>query len=246
MYVALAPVAVVCIARPLRTGVHIVAGYDVHAHIGRRPADVVALPPRHGHGRLAAAVVEQVHVGAAEVPVRDAVDDVVKARLAQPDPGGRVEDAIGHRRGRTVGEHYAERQPERDKDQEAVEVGARQRQVPRVRQAGLEVGRAHEALHVHDDADVAEEGEHQRQQDQNGHDARLVRLHVIVDGARAVVEVDVDHVLHASRNAADAPHEQQQHGGLASIEERRYVLRRAQAQVVLNGGELRGWVNVID
>lgn len=230
------------VAAALRTGirVHIVSGNNVHAHIGRRPAHIVALPARHRHGRLAAAVVKQIHVRIAKVPIRDAVDDIVEARLAQPNPGGRVEDAIRHRCGRMVGQHNAERQPERHKDDETVEVGARQRQIPGVRQARLKVWRSHEALHVHDDANVPEERQHQRQQDQNGHDRRLVRLHVVaVRRACAIVEVvDVEGELKAGGQTAHGPDEQQQHGGLAAIEEGRNVLRCAETQVILDGGEL--------
>lgn len=225
----------VCIARPLWTGVHVVSGYDVHAHIGRWPTDVIALSPRHRNCRLAAAVMEQVYVRVAEMPIRDAVDDIVEARFAQSNPGSRVEDAIGHRCGCAVGEHNAERQPERDEDQKAVEVGACQSQIPCVRETGLEVRRTHETLHVHNDANVPEEREHHRQQDQYGHNGRLVRLHVVVGGARTVVEVHVDGELHAGDQRADEPDEQQQYCSFAAIEERWYVLRRAEAQIILNG-----------
>lgn len=225
------------IARPLWTGVHVVAGYDVHTHVGRRPTDVVALPSRHRHCRLAAAVMEQVHVRVPEMPIRDAVDDIVEARFAQANPGGCVEDAIGHRCGCTIGEHNAERQPERDEDQKAVEVGARQSQVPSVREAGFEVRRTHETLNVQNDANVSEEGEHKRQQYQNGHNG-LVWLHVVVGGARTVVKVYIEGELHAGGQRADEPDEQQQNCGLAAIEERWYVLRGAQAHIILNGREL--------
>ena len=160
MTVPLAPVAV-AVAGALRAGVrvHVVAGYDVDAHVRRRPvATVRPLAPRDGHRRLAAAVVEQADVGAAEVPIGETVDDVVKAGLGQPDPDGRVEHAVRDEAGRAVREDDAERQPKDDEDKEAVEVGAGERQVPGVGEARLKVGQRHCALHVHDDADVRDEG----------------------------------------------------------------------------------------
>lgn len=230
------------IARPMRTGVrvHVVAGYDVHAHIRWRPTHIGALAPRHRHGRLAATVVKQIHVCVAKVFVRDAVDDVVKARLCQTDPERRVERSVRHRRRGVVAEHDAERQPERDEYEEAVEISARQLQVPLVVVALFEVRSAHEALHVDDDANVADKREHDGQQNHSGHDGRLVRLHVVAIGARTVVKVyGFEGKLQAGGQRAHAPDEQQQNGGLGAIEERRNVLRCAESQIVLDAGELR-------
>lgn len=227
MRVTLVPVTM-AVARSLRTRIriHIVSGNDVDSHIGRRSTHFVPLAPRHRNGRLAAAVVEQIDVRIAKVPVRDAIDDVVEAGLAQSEPGGIVEHAIRHIGRRVIGENDAERQPENDENDETVEVGARQRQVPGVVQAGLEVGRPHEALHVHDDPDVTVEGEHQRQQDQHGNDGHLVGLDV-GHRAGAVVEVGLERELKAGRETADEPGGQHQDGDFALVEERRDVLGRA-------------------
>lgn len=171
MHVSLAPVAV-AIARSLRARVrvHVVAGNDVHTHVRRWPRHIGALSSRHRHRCLAATVMEQIDVRIAEVTVRDAIDDIVKARFAQSDPGTVVEDAIGHiGGGRMVGQHNAERQPEGDEYQETVEIGAGQRQVPGVREAGLKVGRAHESFHIDDDAHVSVESHDKRQQHDDGH-----------------------------------------------------------------------------
>lgn len=134
MHVTLAPVSM-CIAAALRTGVrvHIVTGNNVHANIRGRTTNIVPLAARHGHRRLAAAIVKQIYVSIAKMPIRDAIDDVVKARFAQSNPGGGVKNAIRYRCRRMVCEHNAKRQPERDKDEKTVEVGTRQRQIPRVR-----------------------------------------------------------------------------------------------------------------
>lgn len=161
MRVTLVPVSVT-IAGSLWTGVriHIISGNDVDTHIRRGTTHVVPLTPRNRNRRLAAAIVEKVDVRVAEVTIRDAIDDVVEAGLAQTDPGGVVEHAIGHIGRSVVGEHDSEGQPEGDEDDETVKVGARQRQIPGVVQAGLEVGRSHETFHVENDADVTVECEH--------------------------------------------------------------------------------------
>lgn len=220
------------IARPLRARIriHVVTRNDVHPHIGRRPAHVRSLAPLHRHRRLAATVVEQVHIRIAEMPIRQAVNHIVKARLGQPNPGGRVEHSIRHRRRRMIRQHNAERQPERNEYQKTVEIRARQRQIPRIRQARLKVRLSHETLHVHNDPDVSVECQHQRQQDQNRHNRRLIRLHIVVGRARAIVHVvDVENELHAGGQTAHQPNQQQQHGDFASVEKRRYILRRAEA-----------------
>lgn len=238
MRVPLVPVTM-AVARALRTRVriHIVAGNDVHAHIGRRPTHVVALASRHRHRCLAAAIVEQIDVGIAKVSIGAAIDDVVEARLAQPNPGGVVEHPIGHTGRGVVGEHDAKREPEGDEDEEAVEIGARQRQVPRVVEARLEVGRSHESLHVDDDANVAVEGEHEREENQHGHDGHVVGLHV-GHGPGAIVKVRLEGELKGGGEAAHEPGGEHEYGDFAFVEERRDVLWCAQSQIVFHRGEL--------
>lgn len=80
---------------PLRTAIHIVAGDYVHPHIARWSKTLGPLPPREAHRGLAAAVVKEVDVGAAEVAVRDAVEDAVHAGFADAQPGQVVEQPVG-------------------------------------------------------------------------------------------------------------------------------------------------------
>lgn len=113
------------LARPRGTGVrvHVVAGYDVHAHVAGRPAGTIAGPPRKRHRGLAAAVVEQVDVRVPEVPVAGAVHQVVEARLAERQPREIVEHLRGQLLHGGQREHHGERRPEHDEHDEAVRVG---------------------------------------------------------------------------------------------------------------------------
>lgn len=123
-----------------RVGVHVVARDYVDTHIARRPTTAsacpsssaaasrqmrcVPVPSRGGHkGGLAAAVIKQVHVGVSEVPVCEAVDDVVEARLAHSHPRTIVECLVGNGSGGGQAGDNSERQPEEDEDDEAEEVG---------------------------------------------------------------------------------------------------------------------------
>lgn len=175
MLITLVPVTVT-VARSLRARVrvHVVTGNDVHPNVGRWSTHVGTLSPRHGHRRFAATVVEQIDVSIAEVFVGNAVDDVVEAGLAESDPGGGVEHTVGHIGPCVIRQHDAERQPECDEDEEAPKIGASQIQIPGVREAGLEVRRAHETFNVDEDTDVTVQGEYNRQQDQYGNYGHLV------------------------------------------------------------------------
>lgn len=140
--------------------VHVVAGYDVHSHI--RPRHFL-LPSTSGrHGRLAAAIVEQVEIRIAEVAVGNAVDNVVEAGLGQAQPGGAVEhfivDVAGRgREGNRADD--AERQPEEHESQEAVKVASHQREIRLVRHTWLKARLTHELFGVDDDAKVDEQGD---------------------------------------------------------------------------------------
>lgn len=99
--------------------VHVVPGDDVDAHFARRPSNPLsARPPRERHGSLAAAVVEQVDVGAAEVPVAGAVDDVVDTRLAECQPRKVVEQVGRDLPARGHAEDDSEGQPEDEEHDE--------------------------------------------------------------------------------------------------------------------------------
>lgn len=76
---------------PLRTAIHVVAGYYVDADIPGRSETFRPLSSRKAHRGLAAAVVKEVDVGAAEMAVRDAVEDAVHAGFADAQPGEIVE-----------------------------------------------------------------------------------------------------------------------------------------------------------
>lgn len=104
----------------LRAGVrvHVVSGDDVDAHFARRPGHTLgARPPRERDGGLATAVVEQVDVSTAEMPVAGAVDDVVDARLAESEPRQVVEQVGRDLPTRGHAEDDSEGQPE-DKEHE--------------------------------------------------------------------------------------------------------------------------------
>lgn len=99
--------------------VHVVPGDDVDAHFSRRPRHPLGpRPPRERHGSLAAAVVEQVDVGAAEVSVTGAVDDVVDARLAESQPREVVEQVGRDLPARGHAEDDSEGQPEDEEHEE--------------------------------------------------------------------------------------------------------------------------------
>lgn len=89
---------------------------------------------------------------------------------------------------------------------------------------------------------MSEECQDQRQQNQNGHNRRLVRLHIVaVRGACAIVEiVDVECELQTGGQTANKPDQQQKPCGLTAIKEGRNVLRCAETQVVLDCRQL--WV----
>jgi hypothetical protein len=59
-------------------------------------AAVASLTSREAHRRLAAAVVEELHVGAPEVPVGHAVEEVVEAGLGEGEPGQVDHDLRAH------------------------------------------------------------------------------------------------------------------------------------------------------
>lgn len=85
------------------------------------------MPPRCGHKRrLAATVIEQVHVGVAEVAVREAVDYVVEAGLAHAHPGTVVEGLVRDWAGGGQAGDHRKRCPEQDEYNEAEEIGFRQ------------------------------------------------------------------------------------------------------------------------
>lgn len=214
-----------------RVRVHVVAGNDVDAHIGCWTANFVALAPRHRHRRLAAAVMKEVNVRITEMTVADAVDDIVETGFDEANPGGRVECALVDRAGRVVRQHDDERQPQHHEYDEAVEVGAGQRQVPGVVEAGLEVGQAHEALHVERDAQMDVEGDDDGQRDQQQDDGQLVRGQTDPLPV-AKVKAHVERVLDAGHNDRHEPHGQQYDRGVAAIEPVGRVLRCAQSQIV--------------
>ncbi len=85
-------------ARPLRTRVrvHIIAGYDVDPHVARGTRALRSGPAGEGDRSLAAAIVEQFHVGVAEVPVHEAIQQIVEAGLAKGEPRGQVEHLHPH------------------------------------------------------------------------------------------------------------------------------------------------------
>lgn len=98
--------------------------------------------------------------------IRDAVDDVVEARLGQAQPGGVVKHFVGDvlRRGRVGdGEHDCEGQPENHKRQEAVKVASDECKVRFVHDARLERRLTHEFFGVNYDANVDEECDEKRQ-----------------------------------------------------------------------------------
>lgn len=125
------------------------------------------MPPRRGHkGRLAATVIEQVHVRVPEVPVRQAVDDIVEAGLAHPDPRTVVERPVRDFLGGGHATDDCEWGPEQDEDDEAVEIGLGQREVRGEPVVRLEVGQPHVPLHGHVDAQVDDKGD--KEGDQRG------------------------------------------------------------------------------
>lgn len=131
------------VAGPLRRHVHVISGNDVDpnavAHV--RAGDILLPSTCRRHRRLTAAVVEQVEVCVPEVAVRDAVDDVVEARLGQSQPSGVIKHFVGDvlRRCRVgYGEDNCEGQPENDKCQEAVKVASDKCKVRFVHDARLE------------------------------------------------------------------------------------------------------------
>lgn len=244
MALALAPVAVaVSSALGARVRVHVVAGDDVYPDVGRRSVAVGSLPPRNGYRRLAAAVVEQADVRAAEVPIGQTVDHIVEAGLGQPDPGRVVKQPVRDAFGRSVRQDDTERQPEQHEDQEAVKVGSHQREVPRVRQVWLKVGQAHVALDVHDDPDVGEEGQQQWHQHHQSHPAGF-RWNDVVRLPVAVIEANVVHKLHTRGETGHKPNQQQDHGHVSPVEPAGLVLGRTQPEVVLDGHDLEWLANI--
>lgn len=130
--------------------------HDVHPDVGRPQSLIVAMAPRVGrhHRRLAAAVVEQLHVRLPKVPMGHAVHNVIETGLGDADPGAVVEQVIGNGPGRAQAEHYCEWQPEQNENDEAAKVRLGQRQVRIEPIVGLEVGLSHVALRRKLDAQV--------------------------------------------------------------------------------------------
>lgn len=157
---------------------HITRGSSRARHSAAAPAtaEVAAIgpvAPGGGHERgFAAAVIEQVHVGVAEVAVRETVNDVVEAGLAHAHPRTVVERLVGDGTGRGQTGDHCERSPEEDENDEAEEVGFGQREIGAEPVVGLVVGLAPPPLHGHVDAQVDDEGGEQRDQhggDSDGH-----------------------------------------------------------------------------
>lgn len=233
MDISLAPVAVT-VARSLwtRVWVHVISGNYVNAYIWRRAAHFVPLTSWNRYRSLAAAVVEQINVRITEVTIREAVDDIVETRFAQPDPGGRIKHAVCHIRCGVVGQHNAKGQPKCYKNQKAVKICTCQWQVPSVILAWLEVGRAHESLHVNDDAHVRIERQDDGQQNEQRHYDRLVWCNVgRLTGA--IIETNFEHELKARRDASHKPNQQENSGGVSFVEIWSDVLGRAQPKIVL-------------
>lgn len=150
--------------------VHVVAGYDVDADVAGRAADAVARPPRECHRGLAAAVMEQIDVRVPEVPVPGAVDQVVKARLAERQPRQIVEHLGGQLLDGGQGQDHGEWCPEHDEHNEAVRVGQHQRVVPVERQRRLEARVQPGYVHLVRDPQVqSSRDEQRRQHDGCGH-----------------------------------------------------------------------------
>lgn len=172
-----------------RIRVHVIARDYVHPHITRWPsgacqssttssAPIPAVCPVAsgcGHKRgFATAVIEKVHVSVTEVPVREAVDDVVEAGLAHSHPRTIVERLICDWSCSGQAGDDRERHPEEDENDKAKEVGLGQRQVRAEPVVGLVVWLTHSALHGHVDAEVDDECGKERNErggDPNG-DAR--------------------------------------------------------------------------
>jgi len=142
----------------------------VHADVAGRAAGAVAGPPRERHRRLAAAVVEQVDVRVAEVPVTGAVHQVVEAGLAEGQPREVVEHLGGQPLDGGQRQDDGERGPEHDEHDEAVRVGQHQRVVPVERQRRLEARVQPGHVHLVRDAHVQPgRDEQRRQHDGTGH-----------------------------------------------------------------------------
>lgn len=141
-----------------RVAVHIVARYDVDAHI--RSRNIGLSSSRCRDGGFAAAVVEQVDICIAKMSICDAVDDVVKAGFRQAHPGRVIKhfvaDVLRRCRHRN-GECDAKWQPEQHECEEAVKVASHKREIRFVHGIWLKTRLTHELLRVNYNANVNEE-----------------------------------------------------------------------------------------
>jgi len=148
----------------------------VDANVAGRAGGAVAGPSRERHRRLAAAVVEQVDVRVAEVPVAGAVHQVVEAGLAECQPREVVEHLGGMQPlDGGQGQDDGERRPEHDEHDEAVRVGQHQRVVPVERQRWLEAWVQPGNVNLVRDAHVQPRRDEQRRQHNGTGRQRLCR-----------------------------------------------------------------------
>lgn len=70
--------------------VHIVAGNDVNTYIGWWATGISSLASRYRNGRFTATIMEKIHVSVAKVAICDAIDDIMKARFGETNPGRRI------------------------------------------------------------------------------------------------------------------------------------------------------------
>lgn len=168
------------------------------AHFSRRPRHPLGpRPPRERHRSLAAAVVEQIDVGAAEVSVTGAVDDVVDARLAESQPREVVEQVGRDLSVRGHAQDDSEGQPEDKEHEETEQVGLHEGVVPVERDGRLEAGVGACDADLGDDAEVESECEEAGESDAEDGDGRLVLEDAgasggAVVGHEVVVELEGD------------------------------------------------------
>jgi len=166
---------------------------NVHpeSHIAGIPATLAtaAGSPRKAHGGLAAAVVEELDIRAAEVPI-PAVDDGVYAGFGQREPGQVIEHAGTNRDERVDAHRQAERQPETGEHEAAQHVRLGELVVPREGDRRL-VRAAHHVTHVHHQLDVEDEYYQNRQADQHARANRLLHRDAVDPATEVEAKIEL-------------------------------------------------------
>lgn len=148
---------------------------NVHSetHVAGIPTTVAAAwPPRKAHRGLAAAVVEELDVGAAKVAVRHAIEQVVEAGLGQSEPGQVVEHASADRPEGVDADRQTERQPEHGEHHAAAHVRLGKLVVPG--KGGRRLVRPRDTSHVYHQLHVEENRYQSGHSDQQARAYRLL------------------------------------------------------------------------